>query len=257
VANLSEAAAEAIGANPLLARVGAYFHDIGKLKRPIYFKENQLGDNPHDKTNPYISAAIVTAHTRDGLNMAMQDRLPKEIQDIILEHHGDTPVMYFYHKAVKQAGDQPVDISDFRYDGRRPTSRESAIIMLADTVEAAVRAMPDPTPKAIQEFILKLVNSKIDDGQLRDAPLTLADVDKICKAFTTVLHGVFHERIEYPSISPAAAAHVASLPKAEPVPAVSPVEEKELRPIQKEEEAPAQEPQAEEPAQESQPEDKP
>lgn len=257
VANLSEAAAEAIGANPLLARVGAYFHDIGKLKRPIYFKENQLGDNPHDKTNPYISAAIVTAHTRDGLNMAMQDRLPKEIQDIILEHHGDTPVMYFYHKAVKQAGDQPVDIADFRYDGRRPTSRESAIIMLADTVEAAVRSMPDPTPKGIQEFILKLVNSKIDDGQLRDAPLTLADVDKICKAFSTVLHGVFHERIEYPSISPAAAAHVASLPKAEPVPAVSPVEEKELRPIQKEEEAPAQEPQAEEPAQESQPEDKP
>ena len=250
VANLSEAAAEAIGANPLLARVGAYFHDIGKLKRPMYFKENQLGDNPHDKTNPYISAAIVTAHTRDGLNMAMQDRLPKEIQDIILEHHGDTPVMYFYHKAVQQAGDQPVDISDFRYDGRRPTSRESAIIMLADTVEAAVRSMPDPTPKGIQEFILKLVNSKIDDGQLRDAPLTLQDVDKICKAFATVLHGVFHERIEYPSISPAAAAHVAALPKTEPVPAVSPVEEKELKPI-----AAPEEPQADEPA--AEPEDKP
>lgn len=254
VANLSEAAAEAVGANPLLARVGAYFHDIGKLKRPIYFKENQLGENPHDKTNPYISAAIVTAHTRDGHNMAIQDRLPKEIQDIIIEHHGDTPVMYFYHKAIQQAGDQPVDIADFRYDGKRPRTKESAIIMLADTVEAAVRSMPDPTPQAIDEFIHKLVNSKIDDGQLRDAPLTLQDIDTICSAFSTVLHGVFHERIEYPSISPAAAAHVASLPK----PEISHVEERELRPIEPEAEKPAQ-PEAEketvpaQPAEEKQP----
>ena len=236
VANLAEAAAEAVNANPLLARAGAYFHDIGKLKRPLYFKENQIGDNPHEHTNPYVSAAIVTAHTRDGLIMAQQYHLPQEIQDIIVEHHGDTPVMYFYHKAVQQADGQAVDIADFRYDGKRPQSKESAIIMLADTVEAAVRSMPDPTPQAIREFISKLVRGKLDDGQLNYAPLTLRDITSICDAFATVLNGVFHERIEYPSISPAAAAHVAAqqtahLPQAEE----SPVEEKELRRIEPEE----------------------
>lgn len=207
VANLAEAAAETVGANPLLCRAGAYYHDIGKLKRPMYFKENQLGENPHEHTNPYISAAIVTAHTRDGVMLAQQYHLPQEIQDIIIEHHGDTPVMYFYHKALKQAEGQAVDIADFRYDGRRPQSKESAIIMLADTVEAAVRSMPDPTPKAIEEFIAKLVRGKIDDGQLNDAPLTLQDISKICRAFTTVLKGVFHERIEYPSVDLSRAQH--------------------------------------------------
>lgn len=230
VANLAEAAAETVGANPLLCRAGAYYHDIGKLKRPMYFKENQLGENPHEHTNPYISAAIVTAHTRDGVMLAQQYHLPQEIQDIIIEHHGDTPVMYFYHKALKQADGQAVDIADFRYDGRRPQSKESAIIMLADTVEAAVRSMPDPTPKAIEEFIAKLVRGKIDDGQLNDAPLTLQDVSKICRAFTTVLKGVFHERIEYPSISPAAAARLAAhQPKGEEGREESQVEARELK----------------------------
>lgn len=230
VANLAEAAAETVGANPLLCRAGAYYHDIGKLKRPMYFKENQLGENPHEHTNPYISAAIVTAHTRDGVMLAQQYHLPQEIQDIIIEHHGDTPVMYFYHKALKQADGQAVDIADFRYDGRRPQSKESAIIMLADTVEAAVRSMPDPTPKAIEEFIAKLVRGKIDDGQLNDAPLTLQDISKICRAFTTVLKGVFHERIEYPSISPAAAARLAAhQPKGEEGREESQVEARELK----------------------------
>ena len=238
VANLAEAAAEAIGANPLLARAGAYFHDIGKLKRPLYFKENQIGENPHEHTNPYVSAAIVTAHTRDGLIMAQQYHLPQEIQDVIIEHHGDTPVMYFYHKALQQADGQAVDIADFRYDGKRPHTRETAIIMLADTVEAAVRSMPDPTPKAIEEFIARLVRSKLDDGQLDNAPITLKDISKICEAFSTVLNGVFHERIEYPTISPSAAAHVAAhttakLPQGEE----SAVEEKELRRIDLEEPA--------------------
>ena len=238
VANLAEAAAEAVGGNPLLARAGAYFHDIGKLKRPLYFKENQIGDNPHEHTNPYVSAAIVTAHTRDGLVMAQQYRLPQEIQDIIVEHHGDTPVMFFYHKALQEADGQAVDIADFRYDGRRPHSKESAIIMLADTVEAAVRSMPDPTPQKIREFISKLVRGKLDDGQLDNAPLTLRDITRICEAFATVLNGVFHERIEYPAISPAAAAHVAAqarLTQAEE----SPVEERELRRIEPQEEKPA------------------
>lgn len=205
VANLSEAAAEKIGANPLLARTGAYFHDIGKLKRPLYFKENQRGENPHDRTDAYVSAAIVTAHTSDGLALAQKHHLPPEIQRIIAEHHGDTPVMYFYHKALQQADGKPVDIKDFRYDGSRPTTKESAIVMLADTIEAAVRSMPDPTPQAIQRFIERLVRGKIEDGQLSHSPLSLQDIDGICEAFSAVLSGVFHERIEYPSVQVAPA----------------------------------------------------
>lgn len=200
VANLAEAAAEKIGANPLLARTGAYFHDVGKLKRPLYFKENQMGENPHDHTDPYVSAAIVTTHTRDGLQLAQKHHLPPEIQRIIAEHHGDTPVMYFYHKALQQADGKPVDIADFRYDGTRPATKESAIIMLADTIEAAVRSMPDPTPQGIERFIERLVRGKLEDGQLSNSPLSLRDIDGICEAFATVLNGVFHERIEYPNM---------------------------------------------------------
>lgn len=200
VANLAEAAAEKVGANPLLARTAAYYHDVGKLKRPLYFKENQIGDNPHDMADPYVSAAIVTSHTRDGVALAQKHRLPVEIQDIIAEHHGDTPVMFFYHKALQQADGSPVDINDFRYDGKHPGTKESAIIMLADTVEAAVRSMPDPTPEEIRKFIEHLVRGKLEDGQLSSAPLTLNDIDSISEAFCTVLHGVFHERIEYPAV---------------------------------------------------------
>lgn len=213
VANLAEAAAERIGANPLLARTGAYFHDIGKLKRPMYFKENQRGENPHDHTDAYVSAAILTAHTSDGLALAQKYHLPPEIQRIIVEHHGDTPVMYFYHKALQQADGKPVDIKDFRYSGSCPTTKESAIVMLADTIEAAVRSMSDPTPQAIQRFIERLVRGKIEDGQLSHSPLSLLDIDGICEAFSTVLSGVFHERIEYPTVPQTSGA----------VPAVKPV----------------------------------
>ncbi|MGN0747063.1 MAG: HD domain-containing protein, partial [Aristaeellaceae bacterium] len=171
-----------------------------KLKRPLYFKENQMGDNPHDRTDPYVSAAILTTHTRDGVQLAQKYRLPPEIQRIISEHHGDTPVMYFYHKALQQSDGKPVDIADFRYDGPRPCTKESAVIMLADTIEAAVRSMPDPTPQAIERFIEKLVRGKLEDGQLSNSPLTLKDIDGICAAFATVLNGVFHERIEYPNV---------------------------------------------------------
>ncbi|MBE5796207.1 MAG: HDIG domain-containing protein [Clostridiales bacterium] len=200
VANLSEAAADKIGANSLLARTGAYFHDVGKLKRPLYFKENQRGDNPHDRTDAYVSAAIVTSHTRDGLQLAQKYHLPPEVQRIIAEHHGDTPVMYFYHKALQQADGKPVDVKDFRYGGSRPGTKESAIVMLADTIEAAVRSMSDPTPQAIQRFIERLVRGKIEDGQLSNSPLSLHDIDGICEAFSKVLSGVFHERIEYPTV---------------------------------------------------------
>lgn len=223
VANLSEAAAERIGANPLLARTGAYFHDIGKLKRPLYFKENQRGDNPHDRTDAYVSAAIVTAHTSDGLTLAQKHHLPPEIQRIIVEHHGDTPVMYFYHKALQQADGKPVDIKDFRYGGSRPSTKESAIVMLADTIEAAVRSMPDPTPQAIQRFIERLVRGKIEDGQLSNSPLSLLDIDGICEAFSAVLSGVFHERIEYPTVQVTADGKAVAAPKAAPAPAAKPV----------------------------------
>ena len=201
VANLAEAAAEAIGANPLLARAGGYYHDIGKLKRPLYFKENQMsGFNPHDQTDPATSASIVTSHVSDGVCMAKEAHLPAEIIRIISEHHGDTPVMYFYHKALQQANGMPVDINAFRYSGNPPTTRESAIIMLCDTIEAAVRTLKNPTPENIENYIVKLVRGKLEDGQLSNSDLTLKDIDLICSACTQVLVGVFHERIEYPRV---------------------------------------------------------
>ena len=201
VANLAETAASAIGANGLLARVGAYYHDVGKLKRPIYFKENQLtGDNPHDRTDPRVSAAILTAHTRDGYQMGLKARLPEPILDIIRQHHGDSPMVFFYDKAVKLYGDK-VDINAFRYEGPRPRSREAAVVMLADTIEAAARALPNPDPEKVDALIRKLVRAKMADGQLDESELTFADLDRICRAFQSVLSGVFHERIEYPDIA--------------------------------------------------------
>ncbi|MBR2822214.1 MAG: HDIG domain-containing protein [Clostridia bacterium] len=200
VANLSEAAAEKIGANPYLARAAGYYHDIGKLKRPQYFKENQMGVNLHDQLDPYVSAAILTSHPKDGYQMALQQHMPQEVASIILQHHGDTPVMFFYHKALQMSNGSPVDMKEFRYDGPRPNTREAAVVMLADTVEAAVRSMREPTPKAIIQFIERLIRGKLEDGQLSDSPLTLRDLDNICEAFSGVLMGVFHERIEYPEV---------------------------------------------------------
>ena len=201
VSNLAEAAAQAIGANSLLARVGGYYHDIGKLKRPSYFTENQMGGvNVHEHTDPYVSAAIITAHTRDGVALAKAYRLPQAVQTIIAEHHGNTPVMFFYHKALQMANGNPVDIENFRYDGYPPRTKEGAIVMLCDTIEAAVRTMKNPTMDGIEEFIVKLVRGKLEDGQLNDCPLTLRDIDRICAAATQVLAGVFHERIEYPDM---------------------------------------------------------
>ena len=200
VGNLSEAAASSIGANPFLARAGAYYHDIGKLKRPGYFKENQMGENPHENVDPYVSAAILTSHTKDGMLMAQKEHLPPEIQQIILQHHGVTPVMFFYHKALQMSDGQQVDINDFRYAGPRPQTKEAAIVMLADTIEAAVRSMKDPTPKGIDQFIERLIRGKLEDGQLIDCPLSLSDIDKISDAFTSILRGVYHERIEYPTV---------------------------------------------------------
>ena len=200
VANLAEAATAAVGGNDLLARVGAYYHDIGKLKRPIYFKENQMGDNPHDRTDPRVSAAIVTAHPRDGAAMAQKARIPEPVLDIIRQHHGDSVPLWFYDKAVKQYGAENVDINAFRYEGPRPRTKEAACVMLADTIEAAARSIPDPTPEKIDALIRKLVHNTLNGGQLDESPLTFRDLETICSAFSTVLTGVFHERIEYPDI---------------------------------------------------------
>ena len=200
VANLAEAAADKIGANAYLARAGAYYHDIGKLKRPGYFSENQHGSNPHEKTDPYVSAAILTSHTKDGALMAQKEHLPPEIQDIILQHHGVTPVMFFYHKALQMSDGRHVDINDFRYAGPKPRTREASIVMMADSIEAAVRSMKDPTPKAIDQYIERLIRGKLEDGQLSECPLSLSDIDQICTAFSSILKGVYHERIEYPKV---------------------------------------------------------
>ena len=216
VANLAEAAADKIGANPYLARAGAYYHDIGKLKRPGYFSENQHGQNPHEKTDPYVSAAILTSHTRDGALIAQKEHLPPEVQDIILQHHGVTPVMFFYHKALQMSDGQHVDINEFRYTGPKPQTKEASIVMLADTIEAAVRSMKDPTPKGIDQFIERLIRGKLEDGQLSDCPLSLRDIDQICSAFSGILKGVYHERIEYPKVQKYAIKNDGEAPSAQP-----------------------------------------
>ena len=218
VANLAESAAARIKANSFLARAGAYYHDIGKLKRPMYFKENQNGNNPHEHTDPYVSAAILISHTRDGMLMAQKEHIPPEIQSIILQHHGITPVMYFYHKALQLSNGQQVDINEFRYAGPKPDTKEAAIVMLADTIEAAVRSLKNPTPKEIDQFIVRLVRGKLEDGQLSESPLSLHDIDEICEAFSDILKGVYHERIEYPTVPhyAQAAAPVQESPKEQP-----------------------------------------
>ena len=226
VANLAEAAADQIGANAYLARAGAYYHDVGKLKRPGYFSENQRGSNPHEKTDPYVSAAILTSHTKDGALIAQKEHLPPEVQDIILQHHGVTPVMFFYHKALQMADGKHVDINDFRYSGPKPQTKEASIVMLADTIEAAVRSMKDPTPKAIDQYIERLIRGKLEDGQLSDCPLSLRDIDLICSAFSGILRGVYHERIEYPKVQPFAIKNPA---KPEPAPAAAEPKEENVQ----------------------------
>ena len=201
VGSLCEAAAEAIGANALLARVGSYYHDIGKGKNPQYFAENQKGGvNPHDKLKPNMSALIIKSHVKDGVEMGRRHRLPDEIVDFIAQHHGTSLIAYFYHKA-KQAEDPDipeVDEKDFRYPGPRPQSRETAICLLADGVEAASRAMPNPSPARLKGLVQTMINRAFTDGQLDECDLTLKDLNKIAHAFTRILSGIYHQRPEYP-----------------------------------------------------------
>lgn len=196
---LAEAGARSIGANALLARVASYYHDIGKMRKPQYFIENQKGDNPHDRLSPSMSALIIEAHVRDGLEMAREYKLPKAIVDFIPEHQGTKLIGYFYNKAKKLATpDTRIDERDFRYKGPRPQSREAGIVMLADTIEAAVRSMPEKAPQKIQSMVEKLVNMHFVDAQLDECDLTLRDLHSIIEAFIKILIGIYHQRVEYP-----------------------------------------------------------
>ncbi|MGB4442590.1 MAG: HDIG domain-containing metalloprotein [Coriobacteriia bacterium] len=196
-ANLAETAAEAIGANQLLARVGAYFHDIGKVVRPAFFVENQAGgENPHDATSPSLSARIITAHVREGVELAEEHGLPPEVTDIVRQHHGTSVVGYFYDKASKKGG--PLLEADFRYDGRRPTTREAALVMMADMAEAGVRSLQNPTPEKIEAMIRKMVRAKMDDHQFDETDLSVADIESVIMVYARMLASVYHPRIEYP-----------------------------------------------------------
>ena len=202
VANLCEAAAEAIGANPILAKVGAYYHDIGKLKRPFFFVENQSSfgiENPHKKLNPRLSKMVVTSHTKDGVEIAKSKEynLPQIVCDFILQHHGDGLASYFYNQAVQEEGAENVKEEQFRYSGPKPKTKEVAILMIADAVEAAVRAMKASTTEEIESIIKKIIDERINDNQLSDCPLTLKDLKVIAATFSRILRGTQHDRIKY------------------------------------------------------------
>ena len=200
VANMAEAATERVGGDALLARVGAYYHDIGKVKRPYFFIDNQLfGDeNPHDRIAPHLSARIITSHVRDGLELAREHKLPEPLIDFIGQHHGTGLVTYFFNRATEDGRAEAVLEQDFRYDGPIPQTRETAIVMLADGCEAAVRALPQPNPSRIEAVVRKIIRERLDGGQLNQSDLTLRDLDTIADEFTKLLTGMFHVRVQYP-----------------------------------------------------------
>jgi putative nucleotidyltransferase with HDIG domain len=198
VANLAEAGAKAIGANVLLARVGAYYHDIGKMKKPEYFVENQMGTkSKHEKLFPSMSALILESHVKEGAEMASEANLPKRITDFIQEHHGTTLMSYFYNKALEQGATQEL-MDEYRYPGPKPRSKETAIVMLADAVEAASRTLDDPKPSRIKSLIKKIIDSKLDASELANSNLTFKELSAIEQSFLPVLISVFHPRVEYP-----------------------------------------------------------
>ncbi len=199
VGNLSEAAAEKIGANALLARVGSYYHDVGKMLKPEYFVENQVGtENKHESLSPHMSTLILVNHVKAGLELAEKYRLPGAVKRFIPEHHGTSLITYFYHKALEVMDPSEVREDDFRYPGPKPQSKETAIVMLADTVEAASRTLENPTPQRIRNLVNTLVEKKIQEGQLDDSDLTLKEINRIKEAFVLILMGIHHLRIEYP-----------------------------------------------------------
>ncbi|KSU87103.1 hypothetical protein A2U94_02010 [Bacillus sp. VT 712] len=200
VANLSEAACETIGANGLLARVGAYYHDIGKTKRPQYFIENQMNiRNPHDTLSPKVSKNIITSHTTDGAAILRKHKLPKEIVDIAEQHHGTSLLKFFYHKALEQT-EEEIKEEDYRYEGPKPQTKEAAVICIADSVEAAVRSMPNPTPEKIEKLVRSIINDRVEDEQFIECDITLKELELIRQALCETLNGIFHSRIEYPEL---------------------------------------------------------
>ena len=200
VSNLCEAAAEAVGANPILARVGAFYHDIGKLKRPLFFVENQsyFGiENPHTKLNPRLSKMVITAHPKDGFELAKEYGLPSLLYNFILQHHGEGLASYFYTQAIAEEGAENVKEEQFRYTGPKPNMKETAILMIADAVESAVRSLKNPTNEEIESIIDKIIVERLNDGQLSDSPLTLKDIKTIAATFNRILRGMQHNRIRY------------------------------------------------------------
>jgi putative nucleotidyltransferase with HDIG domain len=200
VGNLSEAAAEAIGADGLFCRVASYYHDVGKVMRPHFFVENQLGENRHATINPSLSSLIVTSHVRDGVELAEAHRLPPPIIAIIREHHGTCLIKYFYHQAVTggEAGNPALEYQ-FRYDGPRPQSKESGVIMIADAAEAASRTLEKPTPGRIRDLIERIVRDRLADGQFDECELTFKDLEKVITSMTRSLTSLLHARVEYPA----------------------------------------------------------
>ncbi|TWI57747.1 HD family phosphohydrolase [Halalkalibacter nanhaiisediminis] len=198
VGNLAEAACETIGENGLLARVGSYYHDLGKTKRPHFFIENQLKmDNPHDKISPQLSKTIIIAHPYDGAELLREYKMPKEIIDIAEQHHGTSLLKFFYHKA-NQDSEQTIPESQFRYPGPKAQSKVSAVVGIADSVEAAVRTIQKPTPDKIEALVRKIIRDKLEDGQFDESDLTLRELDQIAVSICETLKGTFHQRIEYP-----------------------------------------------------------
>lgn len=199
VANLSEAAAEAIHADAVLCRVGAYYHDVGKMKRPLFFSENQVaGDNPHSSLSPRLSKLIVAAHPKDGVELASKYRLPPIIKDFMLQHHGTSVVSFFYNQAmVVEDTVEEVNIEEFRYAGPKPQFKEVGIVMLADSVEAAVKSIEKPTPHKIEAMVERIFQEKIEDHQLAECPLSLLELERIKDAFLRVFKGVYHYRVDY------------------------------------------------------------
>jgi putative nucleotidyltransferase with HDIG domain len=199
VGNMVEAAAAEIGANPLLAKVCGYYHDIGKIRKPAYFIENQTnGRNRHDKLAPSMSALILIAHIKDGMDLARRNKLGNNITDTIRQHHGTSLIHFFYEKAIQLKGEDAVNIDDYRYPGPKPQTREAGLVMLADAVEAASRVLDNPTPSRLQGLVQRLINRIFSDGQLDNCELTLRDLHNIAKSFNTILNGIHHHRIEYP-----------------------------------------------------------
>ncbi len=203
VGNLAETAAQAIEADALLVRVGALYHDCGKLKRPYFFVENQFAQaNPHDKISPALSTLVITSHVKDGVELARQYKLPAPVISIIQQHHGTGLVLFFYARAAESERDLCIDEKDFRYPGPKPQTREAAVVMLADSVEAAVRSMSNPSSWQVQNTVRKIIKDKLSDGQLDECDLTLRELSEIERAFISVLSGVYHERVEYPELPP-------------------------------------------------------